>query len=302
MKRILVLATLALAACGPSVKSISVEPAKATLDARGGTAALRAVAKDDKGQPIDPAKVKVTWTSSAPAAATVADAGTPGAATVTAVKSGEATVTAAVGEVKGAAQVVVSIAAAIAVSPEALDLRPGAAGPLLVTVTDDAGKPVTVPRTISWESSDPAVARVVNGKVEALGAGTATVTASTGALKASARVTVRVPEFARLSLTPAKAQTLKKGDKLTLKVAALDRKGAKVAGVPVTWKSSDPRVATVSADGQVSAVKKGSAKITASASGKSAVVGITVQETASKSKAKPASKSKSKSKKTTTTP
>jgi lactocepin len=169
-------------------------------------------------------------------------------------------------------------------------MRPGETLVLSVVVVDDAGKPVTVPRTITWASSDPGVARVVDGKVEAVGPGSATVTASTGTLKGSSSVTVRVPEFAKLSLTPAKTQTLKKGDRLTLKVAALDKKGQKVGGVPVAWKSSDARIATVSNEGVVSAVKKGSAKITASASRKSATVGISVTDTA---------KSKSKTGKTT---
>ena len=206
---------------------------------------------------------------------------------MTAQRSGEATVTAAIGEVKGTAQVVVSIPVSVSVSAVSRDLRPGETVVLSVVVVDDAGKPVTVPRTITWASSDAGVARVVDGKVEAVGPGSATVTASTGALKGSSSVTVRVPEFAKLSLTPAKTQTLKKGDRLTLKVAALDKKGQKVAGVPVAWKSSDPRIATVSSDGVVSAVKKGSAKdITASSSGKSATVGISVTDTAAKSKSK----------------
>jgi len=162
---------------------------------------------------------------------------------------------------------------------------------LSVVVDDDAGKPVTVPRTITWSSSDPAVARVADGKVEAVGPGSATITAAAGSLRGSSAVKVRIPEFARLALTPAKTQTLKKGDRLTFKVAALDKKGQKVAGVPVAWKSSDPRIATVSADGVVTAVKKGSAKVTASASGKGATVGVTVTDSSkSKTKAKPKKK------------
>jgi trimeric autotransporter adhesin len=281
MKRSAVVVALAIAACGPSVKSVSVEPARSTLDAKGSTAALRAVAKDEKGQPIEASKVKVAWSSSAPQSATVDEAGT-----VTAQRSGEATVTAAVGEVKGTAQVVVSIPVSVSVSAVSRDLRPGEAVVLSVVVVDDAGKPVTVPRTITWASSDAGVVRVADGKVEAVGPGSATITASTGALKGSSSVTVRVPEFAKLALTPAKTQTLKKGDRLTLKVAALDKKGQKVAGVPVAWKSSDARIATVSNEGVISAVKKGSAKITASASGKSATVGISVTDTAAKSKSK----------------
>jgi uncharacterized protein YjdB len=287
MKRAAVLFALAAAACGPSVKSVSLEPAKVTLDAKGATVQLRAVAKDDKGNPIDPAKVKVAWSSAAPQTAAVDETGV-----VTAQRSGETSVTAAVGEVKGTAPVVVSIPASISVSWAAKEMRPGQVEVLSVVVVDETGKPVTVARTISWTSSDAGVARVTEGKVEAVGPGTATITASTGALKASATVTVRVPEFAKLALSPAKTQTLKKGDRLTLKVAALDKKGQKVAGVPVAWKSSDARIATVSAEGVVTAVKKGSAKITATASGKSATVGVTVTEGATKSKSKTSSKKK----------
>ncbi|MGA8893388.1 MAG: Ig-like domain-containing protein [Anaeromyxobacteraceae bacterium] len=289
MKRSALLIALAVAACGPSVKTISVEPARATLDAKGAAVPLRAVARDDKGQAIDLAKVKVAWSSSAPQVATVDEAGT-----VTAQRSGDAAVTAAIGEVKGVAQVVVSIPASISVSVPSRDMRPAETLVLSVVVVDDAGKPVTVPRTISWASSDPGVARVADGKVEAVGPGSATITASTGSLKATSQITVRIPEFSKLALTPSKTQTLKKGDKLTLKVAALDKKGQKVAGVPVAWKSSDARIATVSPEGVVSAVKKGSAKITASAAGKSATLGITVAETASKSKSKSSSKKKTK--------
>jgi uncharacterized protein YjdB len=282
MKRSAVLVALAVAACGPSVKTVTVEPAKATLDAKGATVRLAAVARDDKGQAIDPAKLKVVWSSSAPQVAAVDEAGG-----VTAQRSGEAAVTAAIGEVRGSAPVVVSIPASVSLSLPSRDLRPGETVVLSVVVVDDAGKPVTVPRAIAWATSDGAIAKVADGKVEAVGPGTATVTAAAGALKGTATVTVKVPEFAKLGLTPSKTQTLKRGDNLGLKVAALDKKGQKVGGVPVKWKSSDPRIATVSADGVVHAAKKGSAKITASASGKSATVQVTVTDTAAKSKAKP---------------
>ena len=128
-----------LAACGPSVKTVTVEPAKATLDAKGATAQLAAVARDDKGQPIDAAKVKVAWSSSVPQAAAVDEGGT-----VTAQRSGEAVVTAAVGEMKGTAQVVVSIPISVSVSLPSRDLRPGETVVLSVVVVDDTGKPVTV--------------------------------------------------------------------------------------------------------------------------------------------------------------
>ncbi len=287
MKRSAVLIALAVAACGPSVKSVSVEPAKVTLDAKGATTQLRAVARDDKGQPIDATKVKVAWSSAAPQTAAVDESGL-----LLAQRSGETAVTASVGEVKGTASVVVSIPASVSVTAVSKEARPGEVVPLSVVVVDDTGKPVTVPRTITWSTSDAAVARVSDGKVEAVGPGSATLTAATGQLKGGVTLTVRVPEFAKLALTPAKTQTLKKGDRFTFKVAALDKKGQKVGGVPVAWKSSDARIASVSADGVVTAVKKGSAKITATASGKSATVGVSVTDTASKSKSKSTAKKK----------
>jgi hypothetical protein len=287
MKRSAVLIALAVAACGPSVKSVSVEPARVTLDAKGATTQLKAVARDDKGQPIDPTKVKVAWSSGAPQTAAVDESGL-----LLAQRSGETAVTASIGEVKGTAQVVVSIPASISVTAVSKEARPGEVIPLSVVVVDDTGKPVTVPRTITWSTSDAAVARVADGKVEAVGPGSATLTAATGQLKGGVTLTVRVPDFAKLALTPAKTQTLKKGDRFTFKVAALDKKGQKVGGVPVSWKSSDARIATVSAEGVVTAVKKGSAKITASASGKSATVGVSVTDTASKSKSKSTAKKK----------
>ena len=66
MKRSAVVVALAIAACGPSVKSVSIEPARSTLDAKGSTAALRAVPKDEKGQPIEASKVKVAWSAPRP--------------------------------------------------------------------------------------------------------------------------------------------------------------------------------------------------------------------------------------------
>jgi endo-1,4-beta-xylanase len=56
--------------------------------------------------------------------------------------------------------------------------------------------------------------------------------------------------------------------------------GKKIASTGVFWKSSNPKVATVSTSGKVKGVKKGTAKITATAtdgSGKKAVIRIKVK-------------------------
>jgi len=281
MKRTALFLAAALAGCGPSVKSVTVEPQSAVLDAKGATVTLKAKPLDDKGRPVEGGQVKVAWTSSSPQVASVDDAGT-----VTAQRSGTAVVTASAGEVRGAATVAVSIAAAVTVSPAAGELRPGEGLSLSVVVADDDGKALSAPKGISWTSSDPAIATVAEGKVVAAGPGTATVTAAYRGLRGTAQVTVKVPAFARLALNPAKAQTLKRGDTLRLKAAALDKKGNPVSGVAVAWRSSDGSVVNVAADGTAKALKAGKATVTASAFGKAAALQVKVTDAPAKSKAK----------------
>ena len=77
----------------------------------------------------------------------------------------------------------------------------------------------------------------------------------------------------KLNKTTAKITT---GDSITLKATV---KPAKATKKKVTWKSSNKKVATVDKNGKVKAVKKGTAKITAStANGKKAVCTITVND------------------------
>jgi len=272
MKRLALLAAAALAACGPSVKKVAVDPPSATLDQKGASAAFKATARDDKDRPVTEG-VKVAWTSSAPLVASVDEGGK-----VTALKSGEATITAAVGEVKGAAKVFVAIPATVAVAPASLALKPGESAALEVKVADDSGKPLAAPRNVVWASSDPAVATVANGRVTAVGGGKAVVSASVGALKAEAPVAVKLPEFAKLVVKPTKLALAKAGATGKLGAVPLDKKGKPVGGVPVAWKSSAEAVARVAPDGTVTAVKKGKARITASGGGKSASAEVTVKK------------------------
>jgi len=271
MKRgALVLVAAALAGCGPSVKSVVVEPAQTTLSSKGATRALRALLKDAKGGPVDGSKFKVVWTSSAASVAAVDEAGT-----VTAVRSGEAQVVATVGEVKGAGRVTVSIPSTVTVVPAAGELRPGQSLLLSAAVTDENGKPVASSAPLAWSSSDGAIATVSEGRVVAVGPGTATVTAALGGVRGTAQIAVRLPEFAKLLVKPPRL-TLRRGDRVALHASPVDHAGHPVEGVAVSWRSSDGRIATVTADGAVHAMKKGKAKVTATASGKTATVQVVV--------------------------
>lgn len=272
MRRIALLAAAALAACGPSVKKVAVDPPSATLGQKGATATFKATARDEKDRPVSEG-VKVAWTSSAPLVASVDEAGK-----VTALKSGEATISAAAGEVKGSAKVFVAIPATVALVPTSLALKAGESATLEVKVSDDSGKPLASPGGVIWASSDPSVASVVGGRVSATAGGKATISASLGSLKAEAPVTVKLPEFAKIAVKPGKLSLARAGERGKLSAAALDRKGKPVAGVPLAWRSSAESVARVAPDGTVTAVKKGRAKITASGGGKSASAEVTVRK------------------------
>lgn len=72
------------------------------------------------------------------------------------------------------------------------------------------------------------------------------------------------PAFASLTVDPPSA-TLAPGRALPLSATPLDAGGSPVSGLPAPqWRSSDDAVATVSAQGTVSAVRAGTATITAS--------------------------------------
>ena len=116
-------------------------------------------------------------------------------------------------------------------------------------------------KTITWKSSDEKVATVdKDGKVTAVANGTVTITATSADGKHSATVTITVkisPE--KLTLTAENKTLTKIGD--TLQITA--KVEPDNAYDKLIWKSSDENVATVDADGKVTAVGNGEVTITA---------------------------------------
>jgi hypothetical protein len=66
------------------------------------------------------------------------------------------------------------------------------------------------------------------------------------------------------------------GDQITVSATPTDSLGHPVDTATVTWRSSDPMVATVTGAGDIAAVSPGTTSITASSGGKSAPVAVTV--------------------------
>lgn len=80
----------------------------------------------------------------------------------------------------------------------------------------------------------------------------------------------------RIEVTPPTSKLSEAGQTVSLKASALTKDGEPVEKVQFQFASSDPAVATVDATGQVSALKSGSATITAKADEKSGAASIEV--------------------------
>ena len=158
----------------------------------------------------------------------------------------------------------------ISLSTTASELMVGETANLTVKYTPEG----TNQKGVTYTSSDEKVATVSNGVVTAVGKGTATITA-TGANNTTSSVTITVKQpvtgvtLNKTTLELEKDQT----EKLVATVLPTNADGDKT----VTWNSDNNAVATVSQDGTVTAVGKGSCNITATTqNGKTATCKVTV--------------------------
>ena len=155
-----------------------------------------------------------------------------------------------------------------------LTINKGAAAQLNLSVT-----PENFTDIVDWKSTDTNIVTVSdNGVVKAVGVGTATVKVTVGDVSASCKVTVLQPvtgiSLNKSSLTMDALGTFQ----MTASVypdSANDKR--------ITWSSSDPAIASVDENGLVTALKKGTATITAAAMDGSSVKStckVTVSNTA----------------------
>ena len=94
-----------------------------------------------------------------------------------------------------------------------------------------------------------------------------------GALTPTPRV---APRDATVAVTPAAAELTALGATVRFSAEVRDENGQVMAGVAVTWSSSDGSVVTVDASGLVTAVSNGTATITAASEGVSGAGAVTV--------------------------
>jgi uncharacterized protein YjdB len=166
------------------VALVNVFPSRTTLAGPAGTAfPLMLEVKDSGGTRVE---MSASWASSAPAVATVDAAGV-----VTSVGEGTATVTAKVGDVAGAADVVVVFRSidALEASPLTIPLKVGELGRVTLVARDPRGTPIP-DVAATWISSDPTVATCSGGTVMGISPGSATIRVICGEKSAEVSVIV----------------------------------------------------------------------------------------------------------------
>jgi len=166
------------------VAVVNVFPVRTTLAGPAGTTfPLTLEVKDGSGHAVE---MKAKWTSSAPRVATIDASGV-----ATSVGEGAATVTARVGDVTGAADVVVVFRSieALEISPLTIPLKVGELGRVTVVARDPQGAPIP-DVAATWTTSDPTVATCSGGTVLGIGPGSATVRAVCGGKTAEVAVIV----------------------------------------------------------------------------------------------------------------
>ena len=250
-----------------AVSSVSLDKTSVSLNV-GESVTLAATVKPDNAT-----NKTVTWSSSSSSVASVDASGK-----VSAVAEGTATITAKAGDKTATCSVTVTkkvvAVESVTLDKSSLELNEGETATLTATVKPDNASD----KTVTWSSSKTSVATVdANGKVTAVAEGTATITAKAGDKTATCSVTVKKNVIAVESVTLDITSTiLNTGETLTLTATV---KPDNATDKTVTWSSSNSSVATVDANGKVTAVAQGTAIVTAKAGDKTATCTVIVMKT-----------------------
>ncbi|MCU0633886.1 MAG: Ig-like domain-containing protein [Gemmatimonadaceae bacterium] len=252
------------------VASVQLSAPRPTI-VEGNTLALEVVVLDATGQPISGRPV--TWSSSDTLTATVSSAGVvrgrrPGRVQIAASADGKSAVV--------PITVAPRLVASVSITPTTPSMLVGGAVQLRARTVDEEGLVLT-DRPVFWSTSDATIAAVDNtGFVTGVSAGLATITATSETRSATVGVTVAPVPVATVQLTPA-LDTVFVGQSTQLRVITRDSTGALLDGRAVTWSSSAPAAATVSATGLVVGIAPGAVIITAQSEGRSGTARVVVR-------------------------
>jgi uncharacterized protein YjdB len=202
---------------------------------------------------------QASWSSSNPQVAAV-DLGT-----ITAISSGETTVTATFDNKSVKISVQVDMATSLTASPTFLVVNTGESKKITLTAIDPSGQTKDVTSEAEWIVSNPKLAQVVNGLVTPIANGKITVTAKYGGKTVSIPVEIGIVEKIEANK---RFVTTKTGQKVQINVIATFSDGStRDVTADAEWKSSSYKVADVQ-DGLLTAIGSGKTTVTAKYEGK----------------------------------
>lgn len=171
--------------CAPTPASIKFDgDATVSVNKLDQVDVLKATVLDAEGKAIEP-QPTLTWAVTPDSVAKLE--GTK----VTPVANGEATVTAAIGEIKNTYAFVVALPDKVEIAGYTAGTPWPAGQSAQLTATVKAGETVLTGETVTWSSNADTVATVqADGTVTGVAVGTATITATSGALTSTVDVTI----------------------------------------------------------------------------------------------------------------
>jgi uncharacterized protein YjdB len=247
----------------PVIASIQISPRPAVLE-EGDFVQLSAIGKDGSGAPLT---LPVTWKSSAPAAATVSQNGlvtgvSASSTPVLIVASAAVSATRTIADTIALTIVPASVASIVTTVPQTT-IEVGETVQAKAVMFDKRGNILT-DRYCDWETDNAAVVSVDEhtGKVVGLAVGDAIITATSGGVIGTTIIHVVQAEVASVVLTPT-SLGLFVGQSMGLTLEVRDKRGGLIAGRPVTWSTSDAKIAGVDTKGVVTGNNAGSATVSA---------------------------------------
>ncbi len=262
--------------------ALVVAPATATLPV-GGDLRFVATGTFADGSERD-LSGEVAWTSSEPSVAVIASAGAR-AGTASGVAAGSATITATRDGVSVTASLTVTAArlVSLAVTPVDATTTAGLRTAYTATGTFSDGAEADLTALALWSTADADVATVSNapgseGQLNAVGAGTTTVSASFEGVTGSTSVTVVGPRLLEVQVSPVTFDA-EAGRRIQYTAVAIFSDGERqnVTG-RASWSSSAASVASVDGRGRVDTLAAGVTTLTATFDGLSGSATLTVTD------------------------
>jgi uncharacterized protein YjdB len=281
--------TTALTVTPAVLTAVSVSPVNSS-NAKGTTRQFTALGSYSDST-VQDLTAKVTWTSNNTSVVSISNAsGSNGLATGLA--SGTATITATVNSMAASTTMTVtpSTLSTLTISPSNPTNVKGTTRQFAATGTYSDGTSQNLTASVSWVSSNTAVATISNtsgsnGLASCTGTGTATITATFSGISISTTLTVTQATLTSITISPTNP-SVNKGSTIQMIARGTYSDGSTQTITPtVTWGTSNSTIATISnslgSNGLAAGVVAGTVTISAVSGSVSASTVLTVNSTGS---------------------